>query len=91
MIIILNSLKEEKKRQANTIGLTQENISNTINKEITEATKPTEESNYMDKKDKRSKTLDIKIKENDLSFISNMSENEKKYEKKNKFDGKRYF
>lgn len=76
--------EEEKKRQANTIGLTQENISNTINKEITEATKPTEESNYLDKKEKRSKTLDIKIKENDLSFISNMSENEKKYEKKNK-------
>lgn len=76
--------EEEKKRQANNIGLAQENINININKEITEATKPTEESNYLDKKEKRSKTLDIKIKENDLSFISNMSENEKKYEKKNK-------
>ena len=80
--------EEEKKRQSNNIPLTQENKNNIYNnnniiKQYTEATKETEESNYIDINNKKNKTLDIKTKENNLSFISNMSENEKKYEKEN--------
>ena len=37
----------------------------------------------IDNKEKRNKTLDIKIRVNNISFISNMSENEKKYEEEN--------
>ena len=37
----------------------------------------------IDNKEKRNKTLDIKIRFNNISFISNMSENEKKYEEEN--------
>ena len=80
--------EEEKKRKNNNIALTQENKNNIYNntnttKHYTEATKETEESNYKDINNKRNKILDIKTKENNLSFISNMSENEKKYEKEN--------
>ena len=85
--------EEEKRKQNKKVALTIENsLSNTkkmentlINakKQYTEATKETEESNYVDKRETRSKTIDVKINENNLSFISNMSENEKKYEKEN--------
>ena len=78
--------EEEKRRQNNHIPLTQENNNNVkinMNKEFTEATKETEESNFLDKKEKRYQTINDEKKENDLSFISNMSENEKKYEKQN--------
>ena len=80
--------EEEKKRKNSNIALTQENKNNIYNntntiKLYTEATKETEDSNYKDINNKRNKTLDIKTKEKNLSFISNMSENEKKYEKEN--------
>ena len=75
--------EEEKRRQNKNMALTIENNLTNINKQQTEATKETEESNYMDKKERRNKTIDIKKNDNNLSFISNMSENEKKYEKEN--------
>jgi hypothetical protein len=37
----------------------------------------------IDNKEKRTKTIDIRLKYNNISFISNMSENEKKYEEEN--------
>ena len=79
-------MKKKKKRGKIKIALTQENnniYNNKLNKQYTEATKETEESNYIDINNKRNKALDIKTKDINLSFISNMSENEKKYEKAN--------
>ena len=80
---------ESKNKENNYISsmtLNQENniIKNKIKhkKELTEVTKETEE-NINEKKEKRNKTLEVKLKEKDLSFISNTSENEKKYEKEN--------
>ena len=78
--------EEEKRRQKNIIPITQENNimnNNYINKQLTEITKETEESNFIDKKEKKFKTINNEKKEINLSFISNMSENEKKYEKEN--------
>ena len=76
---------EEAKKQKdnNNMAFTQENTLYSLNKEITEATKATE-SNYLDKNEKRNKTLNNKKIKNNLSFLSKMSENEKKYEKENK-------
>jgi hypothetical protein len=79
------SYEEEAKKQKanNNIAFTQENNLYSINKEITEATKSTE-SNYLEKNEKRNRTLNNKSIKSNLSFISKMSENEKKYERENK-------
>jgi hypothetical protein len=82
------SYEEEakKKQNENESTLTQENkiLKNQKIKEkevVKDAKIFTEGS--IDNKEKRNKTLDIKIKVNNISFISNMSENEKKYEEEN--------
>ena len=82
------SYEEEAKKKQSEIEstLTQENkiLKNQKIKEkevVKDAKIITEGS--IDNKEKRNKTLDIKIKVNNISFISNMSENEKKYEEEN--------
>ena len=70
------SYEEEEKKRQNNNDLIKENNTININNQLTEITKETEES--------INKFLDKKIKDNNnISFISNMSENEKKYEKEN--------
>jgi len=82
------SYEEEakKKQNENELILNQENnvlkSQKIKEKEKEEDAKDIMDGN-MDNKEKRSKTLDIKIKVNNISFISNMSENEKKYEEEN--------
>lgn len=76
------------KQNENTNTLTQENKTTKkqkhkqkgkeSKKDIKGTTKGTIEN-----KEKRNKTIDIRLKYNNISFISNMSENEKKYEEKN--------
>lgn len=79
--------EEAKKKQSENVStLEQENkiLKNQKikEKEMVKDAKDILEGNF-DNKEKRNKTLDIKIKVNNISFISNMSENEKKYEEEN--------
>ena len=76
------------KQNENTNTLTQENKTTKKQKhklkkkESTKAAKETMKGT-IDNKEKRTKTIDIRLKYNNISFISNMSENEKKYEEEN--------
>ena len=76
------------KQNENTNTLTQENKTTKKQKhklkrkESTKAVKETMKGT-IDNKEKRTKTIDIRLKYNNISFISNMSENEKKYEEEN--------
>jgi len=77
------------KQNENTRTLTQENKSTKKHKqkhkEVAKPAKVTKENakGTIDNKEKRNKTLDIIIKLKNISFISNKSENEKKYEEEN--------
>ena len=77
------SYEEElkKKQDQKNIDLTKENLTikntNINNNKETEATKETEQSLYV-------KTLDDKIKDNNLSFISKMNDKENNYQKNHK-------
>ena len=78
--------EEEKRRQKNNTPITQENNAfnnNYLSKQLTEITKETEDTNFLDKQDKQFKTINNEKKKINLSIISNMSENEKKYEIEN--------
>ena len=86
----LFSYEEENRKKQVNITLPQEN--NTIkSKNKIKGKKETKETKEIKKekeeiicnKKERNKTLDIKLTEKNISFISNMSENEKKYEKEN--------